>query len=201
MKLTKEQVYIKLQGKTEEELTELYNFLESVGESNFDKLGCLIINNYWKYLALYTGDWVMCNDAYIKNKKEVTIEQLKEILKPMDNKEQQLRKEAKERGYTHDNFKCLIGKNIEGIEDIDRWYYSKYDDALYSNTEGQGGNVVYRNGVWAERIYLTLEQQLQKAEDEVKRLKNEIKYKTGAKVEILITEENREQLIKILENE
>lgn len=167
MKLTKENVYINLQGKSKEELTDLYDFLKINNEPiHRTKERFLEYDNY--YLSFF-GKWQQM--FIIHNEVEVTIEQLKKIIKPMENKGEQLRKEAKERGYTHDNFKCLIYKKSKGIGDIDKWHYCNLSDRLYTNVLGEGGNVVYREGVWAEIVSESLEQQLQKAEAEVNRLK------------------------------
>lgn len=95
---------------------------------------------------------------------------------------QELIEEAKKRGYTHDNFKCLINRKCKGIKDVENWHYAIFDDSLYTNTEGEGGNVVYKDGVWAELYENTLEQQLQKAEAEVKRLQSLIEEENKPKV-------------------
>ena len=166
MKLTKENVYIDLRDKSKEEL----NLITGI-------TGVENLKNYY-YLHFYTplNKWIRYH-VWVdntENKTEVTIEELKEILKMTKN--QELIEEAKKRGYTHDNFKCLIDRKCEGIKDIENWYYEIFEDTLYTNTEGEGGNVVYRDGVWAEikNNNLTLTEQLQKAEAEVKRLKEAI---------------------------
>lgn len=79
MKLTKENIYVPLEGYSEEELTELYNFLESINEPCEDFLKILIKRN--KTLEFWAGMWFSDHSAV--NKNPVTIQQLKEILQPM----------------------------------------------------------------------------------------------------------------------
>lgn len=82
MKLTKEQVYINLKGKTKEELTDLWEFLTSNGEKvlrckkDFLKYG----NSTYKALIFYDNEW---GGDCVRDKTEITIEQLKQIIKPM----------------------------------------------------------------------------------------------------------------------
>lgn len=86
MKLTKEEVYIDLRGKSKEELTDLYWFLKNNNESlTRERLNCFIEYPLeCRYLSLGEKSW---NGYYGLNclveKTEVTIEQLKEILQPM----------------------------------------------------------------------------------------------------------------------
>lgn len=65
---------------------------------------------------------------------------------------QELREEAKKRGYTHDNFKCLKDLKHTSNPDLNKWYYEGCTDTLFSNSCGNGGKVVYKEGVWAEMI-------------------------------------------------
>ena len=83
MKLTKENIYINLQGKSKEELTNLYNFLESVGEKQYDILeDFLNDDDKWTDYEFYKDEWVLSSDRIsLKEKTKVTIEQLKELLK------------------------------------------------------------------------------------------------------------------------
>lgn len=148
MKLTKENIYVPLEGYSEEELTELYNFLESINEPCEGFLNLLIKRN--KTLEFWDGTWF--TDQSAGNKTPVTIEQLKEILQPMENKGEQLREEAKKRGYTHDNFKCLKDYKRSGNPNLNKWYYEGCTDTLFTNSLGNGGQVVYKDGVWAEII-------------------------------------------------
>ena len=99
MKLTKENVYISLRGKNKEELTDLYNFLKSVGEKQFrdslnDFLNSWRIGTWIAYELTTSNNWVFSSNEHSLSKKtEVTIKQLKEILQPMDlTLEQQLQK-------------------------------------------------------------------------------------------------------------
>lgn len=85
-----------------------------------------------------------------------------------------LKEEAKERGYTADNFECLKGFKEHCTESIEDWTYYKCSDTLYANLVGKGGKIVYEKGVLAKMKSKTLEQQLAEAEAEVKRLKEEI---------------------------
>lgn len=84
MRLKKEDVYIDLKGKSKKELTELYNFLESVGEKRVsNSLGAFLKSlkawnwNYYVYDIKF--GWTL---SYKPSNTEVTIEQLKEIIKP-----------------------------------------------------------------------------------------------------------------------
>lgn len=90
MKLRKEDVYINLQGKSEEELTELYN---------------LVRYNLWRDIdfrdnssdtALFYNDGSFIGSSIkeyeILSLTEVTIQQLKEILQPEPTLQQQLEK-------------------------------------------------------------------------------------------------------------
>src|SRR5690606_8251726 len=110
----------------------------------------------------------------------------------MESKEEQLIKEAKKRGFlTEGNefYSCFDDKNelriIKPYDSeseinlyIDVCGYLRYDDGL--NNEYNCGlcsnPAIYKDGVWAEikNNNLTLEQLLQKAEAEVKRLKEAI---------------------------
>lgn len=105
-----------------------------------------------------------------------------ETLQPIEeSKGEQLRKEAKKRGYTHDNFKCLINRELKGLEDINEWYYEEYEDALYTMPDGAGGNVVYRNGVWAE-FKETLQEKEQRLLKELEEVRKEIEEQNKPKV-------------------
>lgn len=94
MKLTKENVYVDLQGKSKEELTELWEFLTSNGEKCYRyKEHFSETNIQYRCLHLYCGLWSGYDDDRVGGKTEVTIEQLKEILQPMYlTLEQQLQK-------------------------------------------------------------------------------------------------------------
>lgn len=85
MKLTKENVYINLQGKSEAELTDLYYFLESVGEKQYRKTLKSFLDYCRDYETYHLGNnWTLSWYSNTKEKTEVTIEQLKEILQTME---------------------------------------------------------------------------------------------------------------------
>lgn len=90
MDLTKENVYVSLIGKSREELTDLYKFLVGSGEIVYrDKYRFLgYIDLYYQYILLNNNSW--CGSNSINNKTEVTIDQLKQIIKPMETLQQQL---------------------------------------------------------------------------------------------------------------
>lgn len=183
--MKKEDVYIDLRGKSKEELTEFYNFLESVGEKMYDSLE-KILEYYkkWNIFSVKNDYWILSNEKY---KQEVTIEQLKEILQPMETK------------FTPTAMKCTqeqfeaIKPKLKGceIKSIGNFNVCNY----LVNNLNENGNVVSNiseslkwnhNRVvheqWNEEIFLkacgieveTLEQQLEKAIAEVERIEQEI---------------------------
>lgn len=190
MKLSKEDVYIDLKGKSNEDRIEILNYLKSIKEET----EVLIHKEIYRQntLEFYNDEWF--TDESVWDKTEVTFEQLKEIMKPIKmTKRQEIIEEAKKRGYTHNNFKCLIGKIYNGIKNIENWHYEIVDDSLYTNTEGNGGNVVYKGGVWAEIIkpMETLqekEQRLLKELEEVRKEMEDGRIKEGDWVVINETE-------------
>ena len=174
MKLTKENIYINLRGKSKEELTDLYNFLESVGEKQFREPLNDFLDDYntWIAYEFITDYWVLSSNNHSLDKKtEVTIEQLKEILKPM------------EEVLTLENVKVdcrgLTGKEIIKISDI---IYNKKGTRpeLTANGYIVHGHQPMRTIISYEKFMELfgnkeiLEQQLKKAEAEVKRLKEAI---------------------------
>ena len=94
MKLTKKNIYINLQGKSKEELTDLWEFLNSNGEKCYrDKDYFIEYQSTYRTLYLYCNLWRGYDDDKVYGKTEVTIQQLKEILQPVDlTIEQQLQK-------------------------------------------------------------------------------------------------------------
>ena len=85
MKLTKENIYINLQGKSKEELTDLWEFLNSNGEKCYrDKDYFIEYQSTYRTLYLYCNLWRGYDDDKIYYKTEVTIQQLKQIIKPME---------------------------------------------------------------------------------------------------------------------
>lgn len=197
--MKKQEIYVNLQGKTKEERAELWEFLDNAGEKQYDDKKNFINDNYYNILSLdEDNEWSLCLETSImlEDKKEVTIDQLKQIIKPMGTLEQKLRKEATERGFVNgvkfygsqgaeSTKPMLINDNIK--------FTNSYNCGLYVNNSW-----ICFNGKWGTLIEETLQQQLQKAEAEVKRLKEEIKYKVGNKVEVTITEENRKQIIELM---
>lgn len=91
MKLRREDIRISLQGKNKEVLTNIYNLLVSLKQTMYSSLERDLINlRDWEYYEFYNGKWCLSNND---DKKEVTIEELKEILQPKDlTLEQQLQK-------------------------------------------------------------------------------------------------------------
>lgn len=90
------------------------------------------------------------NTKLYKFKTLALEEDVKEAIKEF-NKEEELKEEAQRSGYTHNNFKCLIGRIRTGNPDINKWYFDSMLDTLYTQPEGEGGCVVYKKGVWAEK--------------------------------------------------
>lgn len=101
MKLTRENIYINLQGKSKEELTELYWLLKNNNEdilnNNIDYfIECYLNTRLVSYNFHFCCEsWSCATLQSTENKTEVTIQQLKEILQPMESTEflqQQLEK-------------------------------------------------------------------------------------------------------------
>jgi len=61
--------------------------------------------------------------------------------------EERLIEEAIKRGYKKHNFKCLSGWESEEV-----YGFCFHNQTLFSATDGQGGNVLFRDGIWAEII-------------------------------------------------
>lgn len=185
MKLKKEEVYINLQGKSKEELTELYDFLESVGEITYrdDIEWFLEYTEEGCYFGYDGEDFCHIGTGCAKNKTEVTIEQLKEILQPFTPISMRCTKEQFE----------AVKKKLKGcrISNLSEFNIAVYlvnnlgsECKTISNVAGvdskSHNREVYEQ--WNEEIFLkacgikldSLEQQLEKAEAEVKRLKEEI---------------------------
>lgn len=225
--MKKEEIYVNLKGKTKQELTDLWEFLTSNGEiisdnkeyfvethlkynSSFIALGS---DNAWKWWGAY-------------NKTEVTIEQLKEIIKLMKTKFTPIAMKCNQEQFEAIKPKLLLP--IFNISDfnLDKYLTNFYDESkIISNVINiSGKHSIYET--WNEEIFLkacgieveSLQQQLQKAEAEVKRLKEEInKPKAGdwiydttrgsfyKKITQGVYSEQRKitnpELIKLLENE
>ena len=175
MKLTKENVYINLQGKSKEELTDLWEFLKENNQETYNSGIKSFLYDFYNKDTYNLGiefdknQWIgSLND---ENKTTVTIEQLKEILKPM------------EEVLTLENVKVdcrgLTGKEIIKISDI---IYNKKGTRpeLTANGYIVHGHQPMRTIISYEKFMELfgnkeiLEQQLKKAEAEVKRLKEAI---------------------------
>ena len=127
MKLTKENIYINLQGKSKEELTDLWEFLNSNGEKCYrDKDYFIEYQSTYRTLYLYCNLWRGYDDDKIYYKTEVTIQQLKEILQPMYlTIEQQLEKaeaEVKRLKEAIEDSKIKVGDFIYSY-DANAFYY------------------------------------------------------------------------------
>lgn len=82
--MKKEEIYINLQGKTKEELTYLWEFLDSAGEKQYDTLERFLNTNVEGWRVYLFGRLNQWTHSALSTKTEVTIEQLKEIIKPME---------------------------------------------------------------------------------------------------------------------
>ena len=198
MKLTRGNIYVPLEGKSEEELTDLYNFLESVGEKIYDSLESGL-RDIWRYKCyeFYEGTWCLSNDT---NKQEVTIQQLKEILQPMENT-----KFKKDDVIIITDFGSLEPKSFT----LNKPYKLKEDFIkgktafiVYEDDKGNIGNGYFIKSAKKLTIELhkepTLTEQLEKAEAEVKRLKEAIEEESKPKeITINISKFDIEHLIKI----
>lgn len=190
--MKKEEIYINLQGKTKEELTDLSIMCDNVNLDGYKYLHFSSEFNEWLPFG-----YIDCGI----NKTEITIEQLKQIIKPMV-------------AFTPISMKCtqeqfesikpkLKGINIESAYDFDSFpYLINY----YADEENNIGNVHFNaigsehiiHETWNEEIFLkacgievdSLEQQLQKAQLEVKRLQSLIEEEN--KVNILYADYCRE---------
>lgn len=185
MKLTKEQVYVNLQGKSEKELTELYWLLKNNNQDLFHNDLPTFIEEYYKtnrFLEFYCGKWGGGSNL----KTEVSIKQLKEILQPMETFTPIAMK------CTQEQFEAikpkLIGCKIESMDNFEEMpYLINYRNSEKNNItnylredKSVNGMVVYEE--WNEEVFLkncgievdTLEQQLEKAKAEVKRLEKAI---------------------------
>jgi hypothetical protein len=59
-------------------------------------------------------------------------------------------KEAKNRGFKEGNYKGLEDLNIDSK--FTGWHYDIYSNKLFSAEEGDGGDVIFHDGKWAEII-------------------------------------------------
>lgn len=113
--LRKEDVYIRLEGMSKDELTELYWVLKNNNEPIFrneieDFL--LYTEDIVVFLDFDNTDWGSSDLSVERTKTEVTIQQLKEILQPMETlqqKEQRLLKELEEVRKEIEDSKIKVG--------------------------------------------------------------------------------------------
>jgi hypothetical protein len=66
-----------------------------------------------------------------------------------------LRRYCRDNGYTSSNFESLATCSTRDFQ-IEDWYYSAFEDALYAAPEGRGGLCVYKQGRWA-RLHSQIE--------------------------------------------
>lgn len=185
MKLTKEQVYVNLQGKSEEELTDLYWLLKNNNQDLFHNDLPTFIEEYYKtnrFLEFYCGKWGGGSNL----KTEVTIEQLKEILQPMETFTPIAMKCTQEQfDSIMPKLKgCKIGSmdNFEEMPYLINYRNSEKNSITNYLREDKSVNGMVVHEEWNEELFLkacgiedcTLEQQLEKAKAEVKRLEKEI---------------------------
>ena len=116
------------------------------------------------YFGVNCGEWVNDGEDIINiNYETFTKATNKEV-------EEALINEAKKRGFKEGNYKSLLS----GDRGFKGWYFCEQDNSLYTNLDGEGGDVVFKNGKWATIIdqptKLTVEQ---------------VEEKLGYKVEII----------------
>lgn len=68
--------------------------------------------------------------------------------------------EAKRRGYTKKNTKCLFGKIHQFNPDFSKWYFCITRNRLYTKPCGEGGSLIFDSGVWAKIIQEPTEKEL-----------------------------------------
>ena len=213
MKLTKEEIYINLQDKTKEELTDLWEFLTNNGEIVSDTKE-YFIETHLKYnnsfISLGSDNAWKWRGSY--NKTEVTIQQLKEILQPMgtftpiamkctQEQFEAIKPKLKEIGKMGDLLFAFKNNNLYLVNNYDGEPF--YFDISYCDD--------YTRKVheeWDEEIFLkacgveveSLEQQLQKAEAEVKRLQSLIEEENKIKIGDWALELHSNNIIKATEN-
>src|SRR5690606_23683455 len=135
--MKKENIYINLQGKSKEELTELYWLLKNNNEKILNDGLDLFIRCYLNIESkdnkfhFYNAYWSCAGCKEASSKQEVTIQQLKEILQPMDlTLEQRLEKAEAE---------AEVKRLKEAIEEenkpkIGDWVYNKEEDIIYQKS-------------------------------------------------------------------
>lgn len=153
--MKKEQVYIDLQGKTKEELTDLWDFLKENNEDVYIGLSDLIHNNYYSRLEFWRKTWTLSNSK--ETKREITIPQLKQIIKPMGTFTPIAMKCTKEQ---FESFKPKL--DSLNIEDVCQLRIYPYLINTYNNIKNNIGNVQKdrisnksdTHETWNEEIFL-----------------------------------------------
>lgn len=196
MKLTKEQVYINLQGKTKEELMDLYWFLKN----NKEKTSAFDLDNFIsRYycnenqfgLSRKFNEW--CCGSF-PTKKEITIDQLKQIIKPMGTFTPIAMK------CTQEQFEAvkpkLVGLNINNPDRFEICPYlinNLSDTPFFISNVFELDKSVYKRTVyeeWNEEIFLkacgieveTLQEKAIRLENELKEVKQQIEEENKPKV-------------------
>lgn len=189
-KLNKENIYINLQGKSEEELTGINNILDYFKQvKRRDNITEYFNECYdcFNYLHFYNNEWLADTDFfYLKEKQEVTIQQLKEILQPMDNKEFDLK------GYSVEVDNEMQAKQLQeyAFKQGFKWRDGEKVcllDRKFFNFNVFNENMIHCDSIHFKDEYVTkeihfkdifktnpLQEQLEKAKAEVKRLEDEI---------------------------
>lgn len=194
--LTKENVYVSLKGKSKEELTDLYEFLTSNGEKVYrNKEGFLEYNiSRYKSLNFEFFNWIGYEDDVIGYKTEVTIKELKQIIKPsMETKFKPIAMRC-----TQEQFEAIrpklekIGKIDEMISAFKRYNYltNNYDceklnfDCVDKRKDWED---MYKGNIheeWNEEIFLqhcgieteeSTKQKIERLEKELAELKSTYK--------------------------
>lgn len=135
--LKKEDVYISLVGKTEEELTDLYKFLI---ENNEPLLCDFRINKSNEVLEFYDSKWT--GSRFDEEKTRVTIEQLKQIIRPVETetlkeKVERLEKELEQAKKELEDSKPKVGDvavvdngEYKAIVVLNKHQVNIFDDAV-----------------------------------------------------------------------
>jgi hypothetical protein len=91
--------------------------------------------------GFYNGDW--CSEIYFSQAIYINSCYIDE-LKPL------FIEEAIRLGYTRENIVSLGGDSVFNTN-VNDWTF--YLNVMYTATEGNGGMIVYRKGIWANRIF------------------------------------------------
>lgn len=185
-------------------MTELYYFLESAGEKQHDDFENFLFDyKQWKTYR-FAFDWTL---SLSKEGTEVTIQQLKEILQPMENTK--FKKDdviiitdfGRVTSSTHTtNFTLNKPYVLEKDFNKENGLFVKIDD---NNNKRNGWRNAFDLGIKIE-LYKepTLTEQLEKAEAEVKRLKEAIEEESKPKDgDICVMDNGDYKFIKIFYND